>query len=327
MTTTGPIAKLDAIKDRTSLAHDQKLTPLTAIETVRTLPTSRAVFDHAKIMYVMHGRVEVETSAGVNVLNPGMAFSLGARRWCRLRPLSSVRMWTLYADETFLRAQMCWSLPGRARLQAGVHPAEWDGGPLVLHPGLGLLGTMEPLWRQMNVLHENRPVSDAAAVRTLQLFARMTELVLPALLARDGEASFPEQMQAPIHGRLTDEAEIGHVGRAVRALRLHLAQNWSVHDLASQVSVSRSHLTRLFVAQTGIPPMRFLSSMRVTEFTRLIEETDMSIESAARTVGWTDSRVAAEWFARRFGMSPSRYRAAPHPHDLASSEESDPRAR
>lgn len=92
---------------------------LTAIETVRTLPTSRGVFAHTKIVHVMEGAVEVETERGTHRLKAGMAMALGSGQWCRVQPLPRVRLWTVYADEHFLRTQMAWFLPDKGRLQAG----------------------------------------------------------------------------------------------------------------------------------------------------------------------------------------------------------------
>jgi AraC-like DNA-binding protein len=289
---------------------------LTAVESVRAAPIHRAVFEHAKIIYVMDGDAEVSTATGVQRLAQGSSFALGAGRWCRVLPLPSVRLWTIYADERFLRTQMGWFLPDKRRVRAGVHPHEWSGDPLVLHPGIAVLSKIEPLWRQISVLHSAANPPETIAVRTVELFARTVEAILPMFLAPEdsnGGATAPSALP-PVTGRLTDSMVVGHVGRAVQLLRAHIAEQWTVAALAQAVAVSRTHLTRLFVAQTGVPPMRFLTETRLTEFTRLIEETDMSVAAAARSVGWTDSRTASRWFAKRFGVVPSQYRTHPHPH-------------
>lgn len=121
---------------------------LTAVETVRTLPTSRAMFAHAKIMHVMAGAAQVETEHGTHRLKPGMSLALGQGLWCRLLPQPKAHLWTIYADEQFLRAQMSWFLPDERRVHSGLHPREWDGGPIIVHPGIQLLRQVEPLWRR-----------------------------------------------------------------------------------------------------------------------------------------------------------------------------------
>ena len=60
--------------------------------------------------------------------------------------------------------------------------------------------------------------------------------------------------------------------------------------------------------------MRLLTELRVTEFARLIEETDLSATRAAKDVGWNDPRVASHWFRRRYGLTPTQYRRTPQAH-------------
>lgn len=96
-----------------------------------------------------------------------------------------VRLWTVYANEHFLRAQMAWFLPDRTRVQEGIHPHEWDGSPMILTPGLSTLQRIEPLWRQMSVLNDGTHSPEGVAVRTVELLARWVSVVVPAFLAPD----------------------------------------------------------------------------------------------------------------------------------------------
>jgi transcriptional regulator GlxA family with amidase domain len=139
------------------------------------------------------------------------------------------------------------------------------------------------------------------------------EIILPTFVMSDQMTQY-SSFRIPIDGRLTDSSTIGQMGRAARLVREHMEQPWTASALARAVALSRSQLTRLFVARIGIAPMRFLIEVRLTEFTRLIEETDLSVAQAARKVGWNDARVASSWFCRRYGTTPSQYRAKPHPH-------------
>nr|WP_243752443.1 helix-turn-helix transcriptional regulator [Leucobacter weissii] len=92
-----------------------------------------------------------------------------------------------------------------------------------------------------------------------------------------------------------------------------MSERWTVQLLADEVALSRSHLTRLFVRHLGVAPMRFLVEIRLTEFTRFIDESDLPVATAARRVGWDDARVAAYWFKRRYGVGPTQFRRRPHP--------------
>lgn len=162
--------------------------PISAIESARTEPVRRAVFAHAKIVHIMEGRARVDTATGSHELVAGTVLALGAGQWCSLRPSPFVRMWTLYVDESFLREQMGWFLPDAERVVPRVHPDAWDGTALVLAPGIEVLQSCEPLWRQISLLdHAGTP--ELTATRTIALFTHAVEFTLPTLLVGSGTSS------------------------------------------------------------------------------------------------------------------------------------------
>lgn len=57
-------------------------------------------------------------------------------------------------------------------------------------------------------------------------------------------------------------------------------------------------MTRQFTRHVGLPPMKDLNEIRLTEYARLLDETTLPISSAASRVGWIDSRVAASVVSR-----------------------------
>jgi AraC-like DNA-binding protein len=290
---------------------------LTAIESTRTLPTHRVVFSEAQIMQVSEGAVEIETVDSTHLLTRGMTLALGAGRWCIMRPQPRVRMWTVFADESFLRVQVGWFFPDHARVLGQLHPRDWDGGAAVIRPGAASLALVEPLLRQISILNDGTHTLETAATRSIELFARWVRIVTPALVLPDSTTVHPSAFDCtsrPVHGRLSDTGTVGAVGHAVRLLKERMGEPWTVTALAEEVALSRAHLTRLFTLRVGVPPIRFLTEIRLTEFTRLMEETEMTVADAARAVGWRDARIASSWFLRRYGITPSNYRLSPHPH-------------
>lgn len=267
----------------------------------------------------MEGRLRLETASGSFELRPGNAFALGAGHWCSLRPLPFTRMWTLYLDEGFLRAQMRWILADPDRVRPGVHPDSWDGSAIILRPGLATLRRNEPFWRQISVM-DQADTTELTTTRLIALFTRTIEFGLPSLLIRQGgnEAHEAREVEFPVRGTLSRSPLSQQVCQAVGLLRRRMSEPWTMRRLSVAVATSRSHLTRLFNDQVGIAPMRFLTEVRLTEFTRLIEETKLPVSSSARQVGWVDARIATAWFYRRFGVTPSEYRRHPHPTSAAS---------
>ena len=289
---------------------------LVAVESTPTLPTNRVVFDETTIVHVMEGAVELQSAEGSFLLTPGHSLAIGPGRWCVMKPRTQTRLWTVYVDERFLRTQMGWLLPDKTRVQPGIHPHDWDGDPLLLNPGVSTLRLVEPLWRQMSVLYDGSYPPEVAAARAVELFARWVGIVAPTFVMPDvSQLRLGVEVSSfrPIRGRLTNTSTLGQAGRAAQILRERMHEPWTVGTLAEEVALSRAHLTRLFTFHTGVAPMRFLTQVRLTEFTRLIEETDQSVAHAAQSVGWTDPRTASSWFHRRFGVTPSQYRLNPHP--------------
>lgn len=277
------------------------------------MPTRRVVFECAKILNVVDGTVDVETADGTETLTAGMSLALGTGRWCRLRPRPSVRLWTVYLDEDFLRTQMAWVLPDSRRVRTGMHPTMWDGGALVHNPGRCTLREVEPVWRQLSVLHSLVAPPELIATQSLELFARWVRIVAPTFLHPGLDAAADARPLLPITGHLTDSMLVGHIGAAVRLLRASMEKQWTAEQLSQAVALSRTHLNRMFILHTGVSPMRFLTEIRLTEFTRLVEETNLTVAQSSQKVGWSDPRVASAWFRRRFGVTPTQYRLSPHP--------------
>lgn len=173
--------------------------------------------------------------------------------------------------------------------------------------GLELFKALEPIWRELSTLSNTALNTRHAATRSVRLFLEGLERSLPLLLeegiTNQDRLFCPPRLISVRHPR--DRI----VSKAVSLLRGDLASQWTVELLAKEVALSRSQFARIFRFEVGMTPMRFLSEIRLTEFARLVEESDIPLAAAAREVGWVDSRVAATWYRRRFGVSPSTARA------------------
>jgi len=64
----------------------------------------------------------------------------------------------------------------------------------------------------------------------------------------------------------------------------------------------------VFTETYGKTPLAYLTMLRVEEMAHLLRETDMTIDVAARSVGWASRSRANEAFQECVGMTPSAYR-------------------
>lgn len=101
------------------------------------------------------------------------------------------------------------------------------------------------------------------------------------------------------------------VGGALRLLHENPSGSWTVAALAARAGVSRAAFARRFAAVVGEPPMSYLTGWRIALAADLLRETDDTIESVARKVGYANAFALSVAFKRVRGVSPSRHRGEP----------------
>ncbi|QKW49764.1 AraC family transcriptional regulator [Streptomyces buecherae] len=99
------------------------------------------------------------------------------------------------------------------------------------------------------------------------------------------------------------------VGRALHLLHDNPAHPWTVVELAAKTGVSRAALARRFTGLVGEPPMTYLTGWRMALAADLLREPDMTVERAARRVGYANAFALSVAFKRVRGVSPSAHRA------------------
>ncbi|MFD9444695.1 AraC family transcriptional regulator [Streptomyces sp. NPDC060006] len=100
-------------------------------------------------------------------------------------------------------------------------------------------------------------------------------------------------------------------GQALRLLHDDPAHPWTVAELAARSGVSRAALARRFTAQVGEPPMAYLAAWRIDLAADLLRETDATVGSIARKVGYANTFALSVAFKRLRGITPTEHRATP----------------
>jgi AraC-like DNA-binding protein len=96
--------------------------------------------------------------------------------------------------------------------------------------------------------------------------------------------------------------------RAAELLRLQPARQWTLHELAHEVGMSRSLLAARFRAATGDSPMRHLAKIRLGQAAGYLATASLSVESIARLTGYAGTASLSKAFKREFGVPPGMYR-------------------
>jgi AraC-like DNA-binding protein len=98
------------------------------------------------------------------------------------------------------------------------------------------------------------------------------------------------------------------VGPALRLIHGHPHHPWTVATLAGQTGVSRATLARRFTGLVRIPPMAYLSGWRIDLAADLLLESDATVDSVARQVGYGSGYALSAAFKRARGVSPQQHR-------------------
>lgn len=83
----------------------------------------------------------------------------------------------------------------------------------------------------------------------------------------------------------------------------------TLQELARTVNLSPSHFRRLFRAETGQTPARYLKACRMAKAKELAETTHYSVKEIIHHVGMGDDSHFVRDFERLHGLSPTRLRA------------------
>jgi transcriptional regulator GlxA family with amidase domain len=96
--------------------------------------------------------------------------------------------------------------------------------------------------------------------------------------------------------------------RIADAVMSNPADDHSVGRMAEMASISERHLNRLFLAEMGMGPARFVQRVRVEAARAVLERREKSIESVALECGFGSAETMRRAFLRVLGVSPSAYR-------------------
>ncbi|MBN2164394.1 MAG: AraC family transcriptional regulator [Pontiellaceae bacterium] len=96
--------------------------------------------------------------------------------------------------------------------------------------------------------------------------------------------------------------------KSIEYITRHYEQPHSLDELARQAGLSVPHYVSLFRKQTGTPPLRYLTRVRLRHACERLDLSDDPVAEIARTVGYEDAFYFSRIFKKSIGHSPSNYR-------------------
>jgi AraC family transcriptional regulator len=98
------------------------------------------------------------------------------------------------------------------------------------------------------------------------------------------------------------------VSDAIDYMNANIDKAISLDDVARATNRSPSHVARMFRAELGVPPHRYLIALRVEKARRLLEKTSVSIAEIAYDCGFAHQEHLTRLFRRHCDVTPAAYR-------------------
>lgn len=139
------------------------------------------------------------------------------------------------------------------------------------------------------------------------------ETSVGGLLVDSLARSMAAHLVAKYSGHTLDERHcpaIDHakMRRVVDFITDNLESDISLTDLSEVACLSRHHFARAFRSAMGVPPHRFISSLRLQRAQELLAHTEASLAEIAFACRFSSQSTFTRAFRRHAGMSPGEYR-------------------
>lgn len=113
-----------------------------------------------------------------------------------------------------------------------------------------------------------------------------------------------KQRRTSEHGRALSR----EVVRAIEFMEHNADRSISLQEIANAAYRSPSHLARVFAAEVGMPPHRYLISLRIKRAQQLLSRTDRSIAEIALDCGFTHQEHLTRLFRKHLETTPAAFR-------------------
>jgi AraC-like DNA-binding protein len=98
------------------------------------------------------------------------------------------------------------------------------------------------------------------------------------------------------------------VQKVLEYINLHIGQEISLDTLSDIASVSVSHLSKLFKAETGDTITGYIARIRTQKAAQLLKETALPISEISSFVGYEDNNYFVKVFKKIYQITPTEYR-------------------
>lgn len=111
-----------------------------------------------------------------------------------------------------------------------------------------------------------------------------------------------------LHPENRDTSHRKAVERVIHAMHDGLGEDMSLEDMSRQAFISPFHFNRIFRRVVGIPPIHFLSALRIQAAKRMLVATEQRVIDICLEVGFTSPGTFSRRFKELVGLGPLQFR-------------------
>ena len=99
-----------------------------------------------------------------------------------------------------------------------------------------------------------------------------------------------------------------YIKRALDYINSNFHLAISVEEIAKLLRLDRKYFCAIFKEETGVSPIQYILSLKVSRASALLINTDCSVSEVAYSVGYDDLFTFSRMFRQQTGLSPSKFR-------------------
>lgn len=96
--------------------------------------------------------------------------------------------------------------------------------------------------------------------------------------------------------------------KTLQLIHEHPEKHWTLDRISEEVGMSRATLVRKFNASLGVSPMSYISHWRMAKAYKMLKYSNLSLDSIAEQIGFSDARTFRKAFQRHYDFTPSALR-------------------
>ncbi len=94
----------------------------------------------------------------------------------------------------------------------------------------------------------------------------------------------------------------------MRWIEAHLSDTFQLDELADDLYLSKSYISKLFRKETGSSITDYLTARRVKEACHLLQTSDLALDAICTRIGLSNVSYFIQMFKRETNITPHQYR-------------------